>query len=342
MAERHVTYPPTQNDRLAFLKPVSSHHPATLAEVVADGLSQSPKRLPCRFFYDSRGSHLFERISGLPEYYLTRTEQSILQDFAPEMIEAASEGTGKNISLIEFGSGSSCKTRILIEAALARQERVEYVPIDISTDFLLASSLGLLAEYNRLSITAIAAEYNDGIHAIPGHDQPRLILFLGSNIGNFEQADAVEFLTRVRRQMTEADRILVGVDMVKDTSLIEAAYNDCAGVTEEFNKNLLIRINEELGGQFNPDKFEHRAPFVARESRIEMWLMSRHEQSVAVRSLDREFSFAEGEGIHTENSHKYTPVSMEFICRAAGLEVQTYWSDPREWFGVMLLRPGGL
>jgi dimethylhistidine N-methyltransferase len=258
------------------------------------------------------------------------------------MIEAAADGMGASISLIEFGSGSSCKTRLLIEAALSRQERLEYVPIDISADFLLTSSLGLLAEYDRLSVTAIAAEYNDGIHAIPSHDHPRLILFLGSNIGNFEPSDAVKFLARVRAQMTGADRILIGADMLKDTSIIEAAYNDSSGVTETFNKNLLVRTNEELGGEFDLDSFEHRAPFVADKSRIEMWLMSRKLQTVAVHSLAREFSFAEGEGIHTEYSHKYTHGSIENICRAAGLEIQASWSDPRESFGVLLLKPRDL
>ena len=324
-------------DRLRFLQPPASHRLSTLAEVVGYGLSQTPRSLPCRFFYDEVGSRLFERICSLPEYYLTRTEQSILDQHAPDIIRAA--GHNRPISLIEFGSGSSCKTRLLIAAALDRQERLEYVPIDISADFLAASSQTLLTDYPQLHVTAIAAEYNDGIHAIPDHDCPRLILFLGSNIGNFDEQEAIEFLSRVRSEMSPDDRLLMGADLLKNPNVIEPAYNDPEGVTAAFNKNLLRRINDELGGEFHLDQFDHHAPFRTDRSRIEMWLVSRAEQTVNISALNKSYKFAAGEGIHTENSHKYSHAALKAISRGAGLEITDAWTDPDEWFAVLLLKP---
>lgn len=325
------------SDRLRFLQPPASQRLSTLAEVVEHGLSQTPRSLPCRFFYDEVGSRLFERICSLPEYYLTRTEQAILNQHAPDMIRAA--GHDRPISLIEFGSGSSFKTRLLIEAALSRQERLEYVPIDISANFLAASSHTLLADYPQLHVTAIAAEYNDGIHAIPDHDCPRLILFLGSNIGNFDENEAVEFLSGVCSEMSTNDQILMGVDLLKSPSIIEPAYNDAAGITEAFNKNLLHRINEELGADFDLDRFEHHAPFRADRSRIEMWLMSRSQQLVNVQVLGKTYTFAAGEGVHTENSHKFSHAALKSISQRAGLVITEVWTDPNEWFALLLLKP---
>ena len=315
---------------------VNARHPATtFADAVHDGLSRSPKTLPCRFFYDEAGSALFERICDLPEYYPTRTERKILEACAPAIIEAA----GPNIALIELGSGSSVKTRLLIEAALARQARLHYVPIDISVDFLRASAQTLMSEYERLCVRAIAAEYSDGIARLPEHDGPRLLLFLGSNIGNFNEEEATEFLQRLRRVMQPHDRILIGVDLVKERHVLESAYNDAEGITAAFNKNLLARINRELGGRFDLNQWEHRAPFIEDASRIEMWLISRKAQKAGIAALDREFCFAEGEGIHTENSHKYTPARFAAVCHSAGLSVQEQWRDERAWFAVMLLKP---
>ena len=313
---------------------VASHH-EQLSEVVAEGLSATPKRLPCRYFYDTAGSHLFEQICQLPEYYLTRTEQSILQRYAPEMVRAA----GHDLMLVEFGSGSSCKTRILMEAVLDRQRDLHYVPIDISRDFLRASALTLLREYERLTITAIAAEYNDGIEHLPPHEGPHLILFLGSNIGNFTPDEAADFLSRIRRQMRTQDRILVGFDLLKSPSIIEPAYNDSAGITEAFNKNLLLRVNRELGANFDPDSFDHAAFLVDDPPRIEMRLVSRRDQTVHIPAIDRTYSFRQGEYIHTENSHKYSPEAFASICQAAGLAIRERWVDDREWFAVALLAP---
>jgi dimethylhistidine N-methyltransferase len=317
-----------------------AHPQETLHHAVEEGLSGPLKTLPCRFFYDEIGSLLFERICQIPEYYPTRTERSILERHADAMIAAAS-GDAAELSVIELGSGSSCKTRLLIEAALRRQRHLHYVPIDISGSFLRSSAETLLNDYPRLSITAIAAEYRDALTALPPEDadRPRLFLFLGSNIGNFAPCEAISLLAAIRGQMKPSDRALVGTDLVKSPTVLTAAYNDAAGVTEAFNKNLLARINRELGADFDLDRWEHRAPWVPERSRIEMWLVSQERQTVTVGALNRRVQFEAGEGIHTENSHKFTPDSFSAIGTAADLAVARIWTDPREWFAVTLLRP---
>jgi dimethylhistidine N-methyltransferase len=318
-----------------FVDVPASHHPETLCRVVAEGLAQPQKRLDCRFFYDTPGSELFERICELPEYYVTRTEHAILSRSAAEIAEAA----GNDLMLIEFGSGNSCKTRLLIETLLQRQPELHYVPIDIAADFLRRCCLDLMADYPALSVTGIAAEYSDGIAALPSWCGPRLILFLGSNIGNFERDEAIAFLGRIRARMQPQDRVLIGVDLVKDRRVLEAAYNDAAGITARFNKNLLVRINRELGGRFELDEFVHEAPFREHESRIEMHLCSTRRQRVHIGYLEQDYLFEQGESIHTENSHKYTVDGFGRLCAAAGLSIQERWMDEREWFALMLLRP---
>lgn len=324
--------------RLRFVEAHGAHIPDTLCQIVDEGLSLDQKTLPCRYIYDAAGSHLFEQICRLPEYYLTRTEQAILERHAFEMVDAAGEDRC-DLSLVEFGSGSSYKTRLLMNAALARQRSLHYVPIDISTEFLRNSSETLLEEYPNLSITAIAGEYGDGIEALPSDECPRLILFLGSNVGNFENEEAVGFLAAIRRRMEPADRILIGVDLVKDRDVLHTAYNDSLGITAEFNKNLLYRINRELGGDFHIASFHHDAPFIDERSRIEMRLVSHSVQTVGIRATDRAYRFQAGEYIHTENSHKYTLDGFTDLCRRAGLDVQEQWMDSREWFAVILLHP---
>ena len=309
----------------------------SFGDEVAKGLGAAAKHLPCRFFYDEIGSRLFEQICSLPEYYPTRTEHAILQSAARDIVDAV----GSEVALSEFGSGNSSKTRVLIEALLERQERVLYVPIDISVAHLEQCAHQLLQEYRRLWLTAIGGEYHDAIPHLPRHHGPRLILFLGGNIGNFAAPDAVTFLGRVRREMAARDRLLVGFDRLKAPDLLEAAYNDGAGVTAAFNKNLLTRINRELGGQFDVDTFAHQAPFVVAAQRIEMRLVSERRQSVPIAALGGEFLFHDGESIHTESCHKYSPESFSRVARAAGLHVAESWSDSRGWFSLALLAPAG-
>ena len=322
-------------DGLNLIKAPNDHLQQSLKDAVADGFQKTPKSIPALFFYDTPGSQLFEQICKLPEYYPTRTEHKILTDNARDIIETiASE-----VELVELGSGSSAKTRILINAILADQNHLHYIPTDISTDFLLESSIALKNEYEPLSVTAIAAEHSDALRLLPkGGSQSRLFLFLGSNIGNFEQEAAINFIEQIRRQMREADRLLIGFDLVKDHQTLFDAYNDKAGVTAAFNKNLLVRINRELGGDFKLDLFDHYAPFIAEHSRIEMRLISRCAQQVCVARLEKVFNFEEGEYIHTENSYKYTLESFSSLCEAAGMKMQEYWLDKRAWFAVGLFR----
>ncbi len=322
-------------ERLRFVDVRGEEPPEGLCDTVYRGLTSTPKTLPPRLFYDHEGSGIFEAITDLPEYYPTRTEAAILERHAAEIVARAGEG----LTMLEFGSGSSRKTRLLIEAVLERQGALEYVPIDISRAFLRESSEALLSEYKGLTITALAGEYFDAANAMPPADGPRLILFLGSNIGNLSNDEAIEFLSRVRKGMGPADRLLIGTDLVKDVATLEAAYDDAQGVTARFNLNLLERINRELGGRFDSGAFRHAAPWDSEHDRIEMRLVSLADQRVRIDDLDTEFAFAEGEVIVTEWSQKYTPTSFTALCDAAGLEIVARWTDDREWFAEWMLGP---
>ena len=301
---------------------------------VRDGLACRAKHLPCRFFYDGLGSRLFEEICALPEYYPTRTEESILREHAADIVAAV----GQDVVLSEFGSGSSAKTRVLIEALLARQERLVYVSIDISVESLRECALALLRQYQRLWLTAIGADYDAAIPHLPRSRGPRLILFLGSNIGNMEDREASGFLERVAAGMRAHDRLLVGFDRLKDPRVIEAAYNDSAGVTAAFNKNLLVRLNRELGASFDLDQFDHRAVWNDRHSRVEMHLVSRLPQQVAVPGAGIVASFAAGESIWTESSCKYTLDGIASLGTAAGFRLREQWLDTDAGFALSLFQ----
>ncbi len=319
---------------LEFVRVPASHQPEHFSDVVAEGLSRPQKALPSRFFYDEIGSALFEMICDLPEYYLTRTEEAILRSNAEEIVATV----GPEIGLVELGSGNSYKTRILIETALERQRALHYVPIDISSDFLYRSSIALLQDYAQISVRAIAATYEDAVSHLPQDHLPQLFLFLGSNIGNFDPPESVAFLHMIERNMRPCDRLLVGIDLIKDVALLEAAYNDSAGVTALFNKNLLGRIDRELGGQFNLETFEHVSRYNPKSARIESWLKSKVEQTVLIRDLNMTVRFHEGETIQTEHSHKYALSSFADLCASAGLTAVNRWTDEKNWFAVVLLR----
>ena len=322
-------------DGVSLIKAPKQDLQQSLKDAVAEGFKKNPKSIPALFFYDTSGSQFFEQICKLPEYYPTRTEHKILTDNARDIISTVAD----KVELVELGSGSSAKTRVLINAILTNQTHLHYIPTDISTDFLLESSIALKNEYEPLSITAIAAEHSDALRLLPeGGSQPRLFLFLGSNIGNFEPEETINFIGQIRRRMRENDRLLIGFDLEKDHQVLFDAYNDKAGVTAAFNKNLLVRINRELGGDFKLDLFDHYAPFVVEHSRIEMRLISRCAQQVHVEHLGQEFSFEAGEYIHTENSYKYTLEGFGSLCETAGMKIQEYWLDERAWFAVGLFR----
>jgi L-histidine N-alpha-methyltransferase len=297
-------------------------------------LASAQKSLPTRYLYDLEGSEIFERITELPEYYLTRCETEIIEAHADEIIASCANLQ----SIIEFGSGSSKKTRLILEAALRASGTLTYVPIDISADFLRETAIDLLGHYPGLRIDAMAGEYFDAVDALPKCQGARLILFLGSNIGNLTRVEGVEFMRRISAQMNPADSLLMGIDLVKDPAIIEAAYNDAEGVTAAFNRNLLARINSELEGNFDISAFQHRAPYLPDQARVEMRLYSLVEQDVPIDGLDRAFHFDAGEFIHTEWSHKYTVESFAEMAAEASLGLDQAWFDAKGWFQLVSLR----
>jgi len=326
---------PDLDKRLIVIAAPPKDLDAEFATAVKEGLSASQKTLPSRFFYDFKGSELFEQITDLPEYYLTRTEASLFGTVTPDIIGAFE----KPLTIVEFGSGSSKKTRLLIEAALHSQKHLDYVAIDIAADFLIDASRKLLEDYPALSVTAIAAEYFEALRLLPESEDSRMFLFLGSNIGNFEDDAAVNFLLRIREQMKPKDALLVGIDIAKNPNVIYQAYNDSAHVTRDFNKNLLVRINRELGANFDLESFEHEAPYDAETGHIEMRLVSLKDQDVYVSKLGKSFHFRAGEYIHTEISRKYSESGFTAIAERAGYAIDQCWFDSKRWFGLFLLRP---
>lgn len=304
-----------------------------LAEDVLDGLTARPKKLPPKLFYDARGSRLFEQITELPEYYLTRTERAIFQEYASEIVGQA----GSNLTLIELGAGSASKTRILVEALSRRQLRVSFYPVDVSISALKEAVSTLNGHIRNLRVHPIVADYSKHVPllSLPGR---KLVLFIGSTIGNFEPDEAVQFLVRVRSSLRPGDALLLGFDMAKDTDLLHRAYNDAQGITAEFNKNVLGRINRELGGQFDLEAFDHVAFWNPEMSRIEMHLESRFEQKVWIRDLGMAFHFVAGERIHTENSYKFTETSITNMLRLGGFHLEQSWTDANQWFSAVLAR----
>jgi dimethylhistidine N-methyltransferase len=309
---------------------------SAFARDVAAGLTAEPKHLSCRYFYDAEGSRLFAAICDLPEYYLTRAETEILEGHAHEI---ASLFPG-DVTVIELGSGNAVKTRLLLEPLL-RGRLVRYVPIDICRPVLEECAADLRDRFPSLEIVAVAAEYHEGLrHLRSESDRPRLILWLGSNIGNFTRAEAATFLRRIQETMTPADRMLVGVDLRKDRAVLEAAYDDAAGVTAAFNLNLLARINRDLDGDFDRSAFQHRAIYDQDLGRIEMYLVSKRVQTVTIGRIGLSVRFVAGETIHTENSYKYSLAEMEGVAISAGLRSERYWQDAAGRFSLHLLATG--
>jgi len=300
-----------------------------LADALA-GLRQAHKTLPCKYFYDAEGSKLFDQICALPEYYPTRTELGILRAHAAEM----AQHLGPETLLVEYGSGSSVKTRLLLDR-LARP--AAYVPVDISREHLLAAALALRLDYPGLEILPVCADFTAPV-ALPKPRRAaarRAVYFPGSTIGNFSEAGAVALMAGVARQVGPGGAFLVGVDLAKDPRVLERAYDDAAGVTAAFNLNLLARMNRELDADFDLRRFRHRAVWAPGASRIEMHLVSEVEQVVHLDGV--ELRFERGESICTEHSHKYTLAGFARLARRAGLAVRRVWTDPAERFSVQYL-----
>jgi dimethylhistidine N-methyltransferase len=301
---------------------------AFAADVIA-GLSAVPKRLPPKYFYDRAGSELFERITELPEYYPTRCEIGILTERAPDIARLLPAGA----ALIEFGSGASTKTRIVLHEA---KSLAAYVPVDISAEFLRQQADALRHEFPDVAMLPVAADFSKPFELPePVHEQPRAGFFPGSTIGNFEPHEASAFLRHAARVLGRGAIFIVGVDLVKDTQVLQCAYNDKQGVTAAFNLNLLARINRELGANIDLATFEHHAFFNRERSRIEMHLASHKRQRIKIDGAC--IDFRAGETIHTENSYKYTAESFGALARGAGWAPTAVWTDPKKYFSVHVL-----
>ncbi len=305
----------------------------TLAQDVRQGLTAPRKTLACKYFYDSEGMALFERICGLPEYYLTRVETAILKHQAARIIE----GCPADLSLVELGSGSSTKSRYLIEACLARQPKLDYYAIDISPGAVQSGIRPLLGEYPSLRIVELVGEFSDGLSYLAGQrGGPRLIAFLGSTVGNFTEEEIALFFTMLRRALRPEDRFLLGVDLLKDPAVLEAAYDDSQGITAMFNLNILARLNRELSADFDLAAFRHRAVFNHERGRIEMHLVSLRDQRVRIGDLGLTVDLRQGETIHTENCYKYSQAQMEALLVRHGFRVLRPFTDPQYQFCLLL------
>lgn len=318
-----------------------------VAAAVWEGLMALPKRLPPWLFYDEAGSRLFDEITERPEYYLTRTERAIFAAHAERMIARAAETfldeTGRNeataLRISELGAGSADKTRLLLAAAVARQQAVIYEPVDVSASALEAARERIEREFDRVTVSPRVADYTHGLGLEPcAAQERRLVLYIGSSIGNFEPWEAAELLERVCAELEPGDGLLLGVDLQKDEATLLTAYDDFAGVTATFNLNVLARLNRELGAAFDLEAFAHRAVWNEAESRIEMHLESRIAQTVRLEALDLDVDFAAEESIHTENSYKYRPGQAEALLEASGFSPVESWTDERSWFVVCLAR----
>ena len=296
-----------------------------------EGLSARPRRLPSKYFYDATGSRLFEQITRQPEYYPTRVETAMLQQWTPAIAKAA----GPDVHLVEYGSGSGRKTELLLEGL---DGVVAYTPVEISREALLASVERLARLFPAVEMLPVCADFTATV-PLPEPVRPvrsHLLFFPGSTLGNFERAEAVGLLRSMRGTMGDDGAALVGIDLDKDPAVIEAAYNDAAGVTAAFTLNLLHRLNRELGADFDVGAFEHRARYCTRRRRIETDLVSLRDQHASI--AGQRFDFAEGEGIRVEYSHKYTDADFAEMCAEAGLRVAQAWNDGDDWFGLRLLR----
>ncbi|HVZ85112.1 MAG TPA: L-histidine N(alpha)-methyltransferase [Terracidiphilus sp.] len=322
---------------ISALSPAVERVFGRMAQAVRHGLAATPKSLPPWLFYDEAGSRFFDQITALPEYYLTRTERAIFAEFAGQIVAHAAAGDRLRIS--ELGAGSADKTRLLLAAAVRRQRALIYEPLDVSETALNAAIDRIESELPQVTVAPLVADYTVRLNLHPLRaGERRLMLYIGSSIGNFEPEEAVRILRTVSAALRPGDALLLGVDLVKDEQILLPAYDDAVGVTAAFNRNILFRLNRDLGADFNPAAFEHRAVWNAAESRIEMHLESRTAQTVHIPGLDLAVPFARGERIHTENSYKYRLHQVGRLLTAGGFTLESTWTDRRNWFAVCLAR----
>ena len=323
----------TNNSRLRVRTPLEIH--SKFREDVLAGLQYSQKTIPPKYFYDAHGSLLFEQICQQPEYYLTRTEAMILKEHAADIVDIV----GTSV-LVELGSGSAVKTRLLFDEYQRRGMAIRYVPIDISASMLEESARNLMIAYPRLQIDALATDYWHGLAALP-NSQTRLVLFLGSNLGNFTLTEQAQLFAQLARTLQRGDYFLIGLDLRKPMTVLEPAYNDAAGVTAAFNLNLLHRMNRELAARFDSSTFTHLAFYNTNHHQVEMHLQSTIKQEVTIAALDLQVSFRSGETIHTEISRKFEPAEVRSQLADYGFTPRAQWTDDRDWFLVLLFQYTG-
>jgi L-histidine N-alpha-methyltransferase len=326
--------PETAGDQVAIEVRLPSEGGSEMARDVRRGLTSTPKELSPKYFYDERGSQLFERITELPEYYPTRAERTILALSSSEIVAAA----GEPATLVELGSGSAAKTRHLLDAMSGRGCLGTYVPVDISEEITQQTAQALVAEYPGMAVRGLVCDFERDLERIPDVGCGRLVAFLGGTIGNLYPDARQAFLARIAALLGPGDRLLLGTDLVKETVRLEAAYNDASGVTSEFNKNVLAVLNRELGADFVLDAFEHLARYDAARGWMDIGLRSRAAQTVAVEALGLEVPFAAGEVMRTEISAKFTRPGLEAIFAAAGLVLDGWFTDPAGDYALTLAR----
>ncbi len=323
----------TLDDKLQYFKPHTTKIEDSFADEIKFGLNRDKKFISPKFFYDIKGSELFEKICLLPEYYPTRTEVSILEQLRGDLFEYLDD----SFRLVELGSGSSTKTRLILDVFEKFGGIVEYFPIDIS-EILAESSELLLSEYDNLHITGIIDTYEGGLEFLKSYDSKKnLIIFLGSSFGNFSPDDGVEFLRKIHSTIKSGDLFLIGLDLVKDSSVLESAYNDSAGVTAQFNLNVLSRINDELDADFDLNNFEHYSKYNERSQRIEMYLKSLTNQRVVISQSNVTIHLRKDELIHTEYSHKFNLSQINPLFEDVGFEIKQTWCDDKKYFSLTLL-----
>lgn len=306
-------------------------HVTCLEDDVREGLLEPPRSLPPKYFYDEKGSQLFAEICSTPEYYPTRTEDSLLANYSRNIIE-----TAKPDQILELGSGNSQKTRRLFDACEISGHECSYAPFDVCVPMLEITSEKLLEDYNWLQITPMAGDYHAGLRNLPMIKGRRLYVFLGSTIGNFSISEAHQFLEEIRSSMQPDDSLLIGVDRVKDHKILDAAYNDIQGFTAEFNLNLLSVLNRDLDANFEIDHFQHYAGFNEQYSRIEMRLICIKNQMVTIRRLNEEIFFSSGDEILTEISHKYTYEGIEQLMVESGFNISFHYQPENQYFSLIL------
>ena len=320
------------DSNLQYFKPHASKVEKSFSDEIFSSLNRESKFINPKFFYDQKGSVLFEKICSLPEYYPTRTEISILKKISNELLTHIEE----HFRLVELGSGTSIKTRILLDLFTNLQEKTEYFPIDIS-EILTESSEELLKIYDTLHITGIVDSYEGGLKFLNSYDDKKnLILFLGSSFGNFSSDNGNEFLKKVNATMKSGDLFLIGLDLVKSKNVLESAYNDSQNITAEFNLNVLSRINDELDADFDLNNFSHYAVYNEKKQRIEMYLKSLVNQSIVISKSNFVLKLKKGELIHTEHSHKYTKSQISNMLENVGFNIKQMWSDENDYFSLTL------